>query len=156
MDENNEHNTFKVSYSGDTRPNIEKFSLEIGYNSDLLIHEATLENQLLEDAVKKKHCTINEAIGVSNKMNARKLILTHFSQRYPKLPQLDNNIDVMAREFCFAFDSMIVDYEKIGEQQRIFPLLNKAFVEEKEEEEDVDDVESVQDLEVKLKKHKKN
>lgn len=51
---------------------------------------------------------------------------------------------------------MIVDYEKIGEQQRIFPLLNKAFVEEKEEEEDVDDVESVQDLEVKLKKHKKN
>ena len=156
MDENNEQNTFKVSYSGDTRPNIEKFSLGVGYNSDLLIHEATLENQLIDDAIKKKHCTINEAIDVSNEMNARKLILTHFSQRYPKLPQLDNNIDVKAKEFCFAFDSMIVDYERIGEQQHIFPLLNKAFMEEKKQEEDFEDVESIHDPEIKLKKQKKN
>ncbi|CAI4045339.1 tRNase Z SKDI_11G2870 [Saccharomyces kudriavzevii IFO 1802] len=156
MDGNNDHNTFKVSYSGDTRPNIENFSHEIGHNSDLLIHEATLENQLAEDAIKKRHCTINEAISVSNEMNARKLILTHFSQRYPKLPQLDNNIDVKAKEFCFAFDSMIVDYEKIGEQQHVFPLLNKAFAEEKEQEDDSEDVESIQDPEIIVKKHKKN
>ncbi|EJS42839.1 trz1p [Saccharomyces arboricola H-6] len=156
MDELNEHNKFKVSYSGDTRPNIEKFSYEIGYGSDLLIHEATLENQLIDDAIKKKHCTINEAIDVSNEMNARKLILTHFSQRYPKLPQLDNNIDVKAKEFCFAFDSMIVDYEKIGEQQHIFPLLNKAFIEEREQEDESEDSENTPSLEIKLKKQKRD
>lgn len=125
---------FKISYSGDTRPNVKKFSKGIGYRSNLLLHEATLENELTEDAVKKRHCTINEAIEVSNEMEAEKLILTHFSQRYPKLPQMDNNISVLAEEFCFAFDGMIVDYERIGEQQTIFPLLNKVFEEEKEEE----------------------
>lgn len=126
---------FKVSYSGDTRPNIEKFSREIGYRSDLLIHEATLDNELIEDAIKKRHCTINEAIQVSNEMAAEKLILTHFSQRYPKAPQIDNNILVEAREYCFAFDGMIVDFERLGEQKNIFSRLNKAFIQEKEEEE---------------------
>lgn len=155
MNESNEHDTFKVSYSGDTRPNINEFSAAIGYNSDLLIHEATLENQLMEDAIKKRHCTINEAISVSNEMNARKLILTHFSQRYPKLPQLDNNIDVKAKEFCFAFDSMIVDYEKIGEQQTVFPLLNKAFAEEKEEEDESAGSEDAEDVAITPKKQKK-
>ncbi|QLL34879.1 hypothetical protein HG536_0H02540 [Torulaspora globosa] len=126
---------FKVSYSGDTRPNIEKFSKEIGYRSDLLIHEATLDNELVEDAIKKRHCTINEAIQVSNEMEADKLILTHFSQRYPKVPQIDNNVTVKANEYCFAFDGMIVDFEKLGEQKAIFSKLNKAFLEERKEEE---------------------
>lgn len=130
---------FKVSYSGDTRPNIEKFSREIGYRSDLLIHEATLDNELMEDAIKKRHCTINEAIEVSNKMEAEKLILTHFSQRYPKAPQIDNNISVRAKEYCFAFDGMIVDFEKLGKQMETFSVLNKAFIEERKEEEQEQD-----------------
>ncbi|AOA63171.1 Endonuclease tRNase Z [Komagataella phaffii CBS 7435] len=80
---------FKVSYSGDTRPN-HRFAFEIGKNSDLLIHEATLEDELMEDALSKRHSTISEAIYVSMLMTARKLILTHFSQRYPKLPDMDS------------------------------------------------------------------
>ncbi|SCV06182.1 LANO_0H23904g1_1 [Lachancea nothofagi CBS 11611] len=121
---------FKVSYSGDTRPNIEKFAKTIGQNSDLLIHEATLDNELLEDAIKKRHCTINEAIQVSNEMKVDKLILTHFSQRYPKLPQVDNNIKIEAKEYCFAFDGMIVGYDEIGEQTSKLGLLNNVFAEE--------------------------
>lgn len=126
---------FKISYSGDTRPNVENFSKEIGYRSDLLIHEATLDNELIDDAIKKRHCTVNEAIQVSNEMEAEKLILTHFSQRYPKAPQIGNNIPIEAKEYCFAFDGMIVDFERIGEQQRIFSKLSKAFAEEKKQEE---------------------
>lgn len=127
----NSQEIFKVSYSGDTRPNIEKFANGIGYRSHLLIHEATLDNDLMEDAIKKRHCTINEAISVSNAMEAEKLILTHFSQRYPKLPQMDNNLKITANEYCFAFDGMIVDFEKLGEQSPKFSLLNRAFVDEK-------------------------
>ncbi|CCH61152.1 hypothetical protein TBLA_0E00910 [Henningerozyma blattae CBS 6284] len=122
--------TFKISYSGDTRPNVEEFSKHIGLDSDLLIHEASLENNLLKDAIKKQHCTINEAIKVSNEMNAKKLILTHFSQRYPKVPSLDNNIEVLASEFCFAFDGLIVKYDRLGDQQKYFSMLNKIFIEE--------------------------
>ncbi|SCU77631.1 LADA_0A01420g1_1 [Lachancea dasiensis] len=125
---------FKVSYSGDTRPNVDKFAKIIGKDSDLLIHEATLDNELVEDAIKKRHCTINEAISVSNSMRARKLILTHFSQRYPKLPQVDNNITIEAKEYCFAFDGMIVSYDDIGEQASRLHDLNKVFIEEQQEE----------------------
>lgn len=78
--------TFKVSYSGDTRPCIQFASM--GQDSDLLIHEATLEDFLYEDAVSKKHSTISEAVYMGKLMRCRKLALTHFSQRYPKLPDL--------------------------------------------------------------------
>lgn len=72
--------TFKVSYSGDTRPN-PKF-VEIGYGSDLLIHESSLDNELIEEAIAKKHSTMIEAVNVSRFMNCPKVILTHFSTRY--------------------------------------------------------------------------
>lgn len=136
----NSKKLFKVSYSGDTRPNKEHFAQGIGYRSDLLIHEATLDNELVDDAIKKRHCTINEAIQVSNAMEAEKLVLTHFSQRYPKAPQIGNNISIEAKEHCFAFDGLILDYEKIGEQERSFWRFNKVFAEERKKEEDVEEL----------------
>ncbi|QLG74058.1 hypothetical protein HG535_0F05700 [Zygotorulaspora mrakii] len=132
----NSRKQFKVSYSGDTRPNKELFAQGIGYRSDLLIHEATLDNELMEDAIKKRHCTINEAIQVSNAMEAEKLVLTHFSQRYPKAPQVGNNISIEAKEHCFAFDGLILDYENIGEQQNTFWRFNTVFAEERKTEEE--------------------
>jgi ribonuclease Z len=41
------------------------------------------------DAVAKKHSTTSEAIGVGLAMEARRVILTHFSQRYQKIPVMD-------------------------------------------------------------------
>lgn len=72
--------TFKVSYSGDTRPKYQ-FST-IGTGSDLLLHESTLEDTKLKDAYMKRHSTTAEAIQVGIIMQAKKIILTHFSQRY--------------------------------------------------------------------------
>ncbi|QPG74828.1 hypothetical protein FOA43_002164 [Brettanomyces nanus] len=71
---------FKVSYSGDTRPRYQ--FAKIGYKSDLLIHESTLEDDKFEDALAKKHSTTSEATQVAILMEARKVLLTHFSQRY--------------------------------------------------------------------------
>ncbi|AET39130.1 tRNase Z Ecym_4049 [Eremothecium cymbalariae DBVPG len=121
---------FKVSYSGDTRPNVYKFANGIGKNSDLLIHEATLDNELVADAKKKRHSTINEAILVSNAMNAKKVLLTHFSQRYPKAPQMSGSMKVAAEAICYAFDGMIVSYDKLGEQYSNVRMLKHIFSEE--------------------------
>ncbi|KAH3671416.1 hypothetical protein WICMUC_004640 [Wickerhamomyces mucosus] len=129
----NEQEFFKISYSGDTRPNFLMFAENIGKNSDLLIHEATLSNDLSEEAKKKKHCTINEAIEVSNAMEADNLILTHFSQRYPQLPEISNNVKINSN-YCFAFDSMIVRLDEIKNQKLIFKDLEKIFKFAKEEE----------------------
>ena len=80
-------NGFKVSYSGDCRPS--KAFARIGRDSTVLIHEATFDDELQGDAEAKKHSTTSEAIGVAVAMRAKRVILTHFSQRYQKMPNMD-------------------------------------------------------------------
>ena len=55
----------------------------------MLLHEATFDDELRGDAEAKMHCTTSEAIGVGIAMGARRVLLTHFSQRYPKIPVMD-------------------------------------------------------------------
>ncbi|KAF3913193.1 hypothetical protein AA313_de0206056 [Arthrobotrys entomopaga] len=77
---------FKFAYSGDTRPTTG--FVEIGMNCTVLLHEATFDDELSEEAIAKRHCTTSEAIKAGRDMQAQNLLLTHFSQRYPKLPTI--------------------------------------------------------------------
>src|SRR2546430_2629168 len=79
---------FKFSYSGDCRPS--KDFIAIGKGSTVLLHEATFDDELRVDAVAKKHSTTSEALGVGAAMGARRVLLTHFSQRYQKIPVMDS------------------------------------------------------------------
>ena len=79
---------FKFSYSGDCRPS--KMFAQVGKDSTVLLHEATFDDELGADAISKKHSTTSEAIGVGVAMGARRILLTHFSQRYQKLPIMSN------------------------------------------------------------------
>lgn len=79
---------FKFSYSGDCRPSRD-FAV-IGKGSTVLLHEATFDDDLKGDAHAKKHSTTSEAIGVGAAMGARRVILTHFSQRYQKIPSMNS------------------------------------------------------------------
>ena len=76
----------KVSYSGDCRPS-PKF-IKIGQGSHVLIHEATLEDDMRSEAIAKKHSTAGEALHVAQQMGAKAVVLTHFSQRYQHMPPL--------------------------------------------------------------------
>lgn len=76
-------NGFKVSYSGDCRPS-DKFAA-IGQGSTVLIHEATFQPDMVGSARAKRHSTSAEAIEVGRRMQARAVLLTHFSQRYQKI-----------------------------------------------------------------------
>ncbi|PWZ03741.1 hypothetical protein BCV70DRAFT_154570 [Testicularia cyperi] len=84
---------WSLTYSGDTRPAPELVAA--GRGCSLLIHEATLEDSQLDMAIAKGHSTFGEAIRVGGLMGARNILLTHFSQRYPK----------MARSSLFAASS---------------------------------------------------
>lgn len=90
-----ETKSFKVSYSGDTRPN--PYFAEIGYESDLLIHESSLDNDLIEEALAKKHSTMIEAVTVARLMHCPKLILTHFSSRYSNSANIAVDIAELTR-----------------------------------------------------------
>ncbi|WBW71835.1 nuclear 3'-tRNA processing endonuclease tRNAse Z, Trz1 [Schizosaccharomyces osmophilus] len=93
---------WKIAYSGDTRPS-EEF-IEIGTGATVVIHEATLEDSMQEIAVRKQHSTYSEALRVGQRMNAKSIILTHFSQRYPKLPEV--NLTDQQLNVALAFDGM--------------------------------------------------
>ncbi|KAG8623523.1 hypothetical protein KVT40_008499 [Elsinoe batatas] len=78
---------FKLSYSGDCRPS-GRFA-EIGKGSTVLVHEATFDDELKNDAIAKRHSTTGEALMVGAQMGAKAVVLTHFSQRYAKVPVLE-------------------------------------------------------------------
>jgi ribonuclease Z len=79
---------FSVAYSGDCRPS--SAFAKAAQGATVLIHEATFDDDLKMEAVAKKHSTVAEAIGVASLMQAKSLVLTHFSQRYQKIPVLDD------------------------------------------------------------------
>ncbi|KAI9202724.1 beta-lactamase-like protein [Polychytrium aggregatum] len=98
---------WKIVYSGDCRPNLEL--MKAGADADLLIHEATFENDLLHEAKDKRHCTTGEAIIVAQRMRARTVLLTHFSQRYPQLPVYEDPTKTVG----VAFDLMSVRLKEL-------------------------------------------
>ncbi|UCD01503.1 MAG: ribonuclease Z [Promethearchaeota archaeon] len=70
----------KITYSGDLKPS--DSIINLGKDSDILIHEATFAKALAETAKEKKHSTSIDAAIDAKKMNAKQLILTHISSRY--------------------------------------------------------------------------
>ena len=56
---------------------------------DVLLNECTFTPDRQEQAVAKKHCTMEEALQVARLVRARYTILTHFSQRYSKSMEFD-------------------------------------------------------------------
>jgi ribonuclease Z len=71
----------KIVYTGDTRPfrGFAKFADA----ADLVIHEATLDDTLIEKAAEDGHSTPSQAAQAAKKADAKQLVLTHISARYP-------------------------------------------------------------------------
>jgi len=70
----------KIAYSGDTRPT--KSLVRLAENADLLIYEATLDDDLIEKAKEDGHSTPSQAAETAKKAKVKRLILTHLSSRY--------------------------------------------------------------------------
>lgn len=113
-------NRFKLVYSGDTEPC--QSLVDIGQGADLLIHEATFDPDMIQDARKKKHSTIEEAIHIAEKMNAKRTILTHFSQRYPKFPKgVPLNCSGLDTTLSIAFDGYCLPWPLLDEYHKFMP-----------------------------------
>jgi ribonuclease Z len=70
----------KIVYTGDTGPS-EKI-VKLAEGADLLIHEATFEDELKERALEDKHSTPSIAAETAKKAGVKRLVLTHISARY--------------------------------------------------------------------------
>ncbi|HNQ30593.1 MAG: Ribonuclease Z [Methanoregulaceae archaeon PtaB.Bin009] len=72
----------KIVYTGDTRP-IHTRIRELAHDPDLLIHDATYDDQAIDRAREVLHSTAGEAGEAAEFLNARRLALVHISSRYP-------------------------------------------------------------------------
>ncbi|KAI0423941.1 hypothetical protein F5Y09DRAFT_325774 [Xylaria sp. FL1042] len=127
----------KIAYSGDCRP-CDEF-VRIGRGATLLIHESTFDDELQGDAIAKKHSTMSEAIDVGRRMGARRILLTHFSQRYQKLPNIEDNLEIPSdvettedkakvdEVTLIAFDYMRVKLGEFRTAQAFLPTIQRLL-----------------------------
>lgn len=115
---------WKLVYSGDTRPCPEL--IQAGYNATVLIHEATFDDSLTQMASDKYHSTLSEAISVASAMEVWKVVLTHFSQRYSKIPE-NTKVDSI-----YTFDLMKFNFSDCTMLANIMPTLLKEWDEDEE------------------------
>jgi ribonuclease Z len=72
-----------VSYCLDTRPCAN--AVKLSENADLLIHEATFTEELIEESNHFGHSTAIQAAEIAIEAKARRLLITHFSSRFPDI-----------------------------------------------------------------------
>ncbi len=70
----------KIVYTGDTRDS--ENLVKLAENADLLIHEATFDDELMERAMEDGHSTPSMAAETAKKAVVKRLVLTHISARY--------------------------------------------------------------------------
>lgn len=106
--------TFKVAFSGDCRPS-DRFASKAN-GAFLMVHEATFEDDLGDEAKNKDHCTTGEAIDVAKKAKAKHVVLTHFSQRYPKMPVMEASSDGSS-DVLTAIDMLSLRFDELHQPQ---------------------------------------
>lgn len=75
-----------VAYCTDTRPC--ESAVRLARAVDLLIHEATFTADMVNQANEYGHSTAAQAGEIARKSGARRLLITHFSPRYPDVSLL--------------------------------------------------------------------
>ncbi|XP_072531225.1 zinc phosphodiesterase ELAC protein 2 [Salminus brasiliensis] len=122
---------WQLVFSGDTMPC--EALVQMGKNATLLIHEATLEDGMEEQAIEKRHSTTSQAIDVGMKMNAEFTMLNHFSQRYAKIPLFSDRFN---QRVGISFDHMRIRLGDFRILPRLLAPLKALFADEIEEMEE--------------------
>ncbi|KAF9585055.1 Zinc phosphodiesterase ELAC protein 2 [Lunasporangiospora selenospora] len=120
---------WKIVYSGDTRPS--QNLVNAGEGATVLLHEATFEDDMRDFAIAKKHSMTKEAIMVGEGMDAMFTMLTHFSQRYPKIPRFNASKTRTTVGICF--DLMSVKFGQMPMLPKFLPALEVLYSPESEE-----------------------
>ncbi|GLE07033.1 hypothetical protein PINS_up016902 [Pythium insidiosum] len=108
----------KIAFSGDCRPS--EVLAARAKDAFLLIHEATFDDSLDEDASTKAHSTTVEALDVGRAANAQHIVLTHFSQRYPKVSSMLNSSP--GSDAMTAVDLLSLRFSELGRHAALMPI----------------------------------
>jgi len=97
----------KIVYTGDTRPFKDFPRFASGAN--LIIHDATLDDTLVEKADQDGHSTPSQAAEQAMKAKAKRLILTHISARYPDAKLLLEQAQKVFKNVAIAEDFLEIE-----------------------------------------------
>ncbi|KAH7639554.1 ribonuclease z [Dermatophagoides farinae] len=130
----------KLAYSGDSMYS-DSFD-HIAQNCDMIIHEATMNDDLWQEAEYKRHSTISQAINVGRRIGAHYTVLTHFSQRYAKIAPItlidDKSLaSYIEKQVVIAFDFMQISFTNLARAARLKYPLEVLFDEEIQRMQDV-------------------
>jgi ribonuclease Z len=97
----------KIVYTGDTRPfkKLTKFAS----GADLIIHDSTLDDEMVERAKEDGHSTPNQAARNAKRAKAKQLVLTHISARYDDANKLLKQAKKIFRNTQVAEDFLEVE-----------------------------------------------
>ncbi|MEW6528345.1 MAG: ribonuclease Z [Candidatus Micrarchaeota archaeon] len=98
----------KIVYSGDCSPSSNV--IKSAKNADLLIHDATYDKKLEDEAKKRSHSTAVQAAEIASEAEVKKLVLTHISGRYSNALQLSQ----LLKEAKKIFPNTIVAEDGLG------------------------------------------
>ncbi len=96
----------KIAYVTDTLPCTNAALL--AQDADVLICESTFASTLKEKAEEYKHMTAKDAALLAQQANAKKLLLTHFSQRYKTTQEIEEDAKTYFPGAVCAYDFMKV------------------------------------------------
>jgi ribonuclease Z len=96
----------KVTFILDTIPNENAYAL--ARDADLLVAESAYTAELEDKAAEYKHMTTRQAALIATKANVKRLIITHFSQRYRTPRELEEEVKTFFPDSQAAFDFMKV------------------------------------------------
>ncbi len=97
----------KITYIADTAPCTNAVDLADG--ADILISEAVYTSDLANKGEQYKHMTAKDAALMANQAGAKKLVLTHFSQRYKNTIALQEDAQMYFDNVVCAEDFMKLD-----------------------------------------------
>jgi len=83
-----------------------KNAYELAAEADILIAEAAYTSEMEEKSLEYKHMTTKQAALIATTANVKKLIITHFSQRYKTNKELEEDVKTFFPESQAAFDFM--------------------------------------------------
>jgi ribonuclease Z len=97
----------KITYITDTKKikQLETFAKD----SDILIIESTYSQDMKDSAKERGHLTAKQAAEIAKKANVKKLILTHFSQRYKSTKDLEKEAKAIFKNTICAKDFLTIE-----------------------------------------------
>ena len=94
----------KIAYITDTRP--VPAAIDLACNADVLVSEAVYTSDLQENAEKFKHMTGREAAQLASQAGVKKLVLSHFSQRFKNTHRIEEEARTVFDNVVCANDFM--------------------------------------------------